>query len=104
MSEEEPDLIKLLITLRDANAMIVEGINAYLEARAPPEVKVEKVEELFPDDLRSTLTFEPQQDAFISKPMKFLGSENFARIAAIVKQHKGGYISAGKESHFRIPK
>jgi hypothetical protein len=29
VSEEEPDLIKLLVALRDANAMVVEAVNAY---------------------------------------------------------------------------
>lgn len=82
MSKEEADLIKLLISLRDANAMAVEAINAYLEATAPPEVKVEKVEELFPDDLRAMLTFEAQPDATIVRPKQFLGSEVFMHACA----------------------
>ena len=31
-------------------------------------------------------------------------AENFAKIASIVRGAGGEYISAGKESHFRIPK
>jgi hypothetical protein len=38
------------------------------------------------------------------KPRQFLGSENFAKIASIARGMGGDYISAGKESHFRIPK
>jgi len=104
VSEKDTDLIKLLITLRDANAMTVEAINAYLEAKAPPEVKFEKVAELFPEDLRNLLSFEEQADAIIIRPRQYLGSENFAKIAAVVREASGEYISAGKNSHFRIPK
>lgn len=59
--------------------------------------------ELFPEDLRTLLSFEQKEGFCIIKPRQFLGSENFAKIADIVKQHGGEYISAGKESHFRIP-
>jgi hypothetical protein len=34
----------------------------------------------------------------------FLGSENFAKIASAVRGMGGEYISAGKDSHFRVPK
>jgi hypothetical protein len=32
-----------------------------------------------------------------------LGSENFAKIAAIVREAGGEYISMGEQSHFRLP-
>jgi len=67
------------------------------------ETKPEKVSALFPEDLRSLLSFEQKADAVIMKPRQFLGSENFAKIADIVKQQGGEYVSAGKNSHFRIP-
>jgi hypothetical protein len=104
VSEKDTDLIKLLITLRDANAMTVEAINAYLEAKAPPEVKFEKVAELFPKDLKDLLTFEDTPEWTLIRPRKYLGKENFAKIAAIIKDHGGEYVSAGKNSHFRLPK
>ncbi len=63
-----------------------------------------KVSERFPEDLRSLLSFEETADAWILKPRQFLGSENFAKIAAIVRNLNGQYISAGKESHFKIPR
>jgi len=40
----------------------------------------------------------------IIKPRQFLGSENFAKIASTVRGIGGEYISAGKESHFRVPR
>ncbi|MDI6813890.1 MAG: hypothetical protein QMD10_10165 [Desulfitobacteriaceae bacterium] len=57
-----------------------------------------------PEDLAGLLSFEEQADAIIIRPKAFLGEKNFAKIAAVVKKHGGEYISAGKESHFRIPK
>jgi len=39
----------------------------------------------------------------ILRPKQFLDSGDFAKIAAVVRQHGGEYISRGKESHFRIP-
>lgn len=58
----------------------------------------------FPDDLGALLTFEETADAIIIKPKQFLGTENFAKIADTVKKHGGVYVSAGKNSHFKIPK
>jgi len=58
----------------------------------------------FPEDLASLLTFEEKKDCWIIKPRSYLGSENFAKIADIVRKHQGEYISAGKESHFKLPK
>jgi len=67
------------------------------------EIKPEKIRELFPENLRGLLSFKGQADAVIIKPRQFLGSENFAKIVDIVKQQGGEYVSAGKDSHFRIP-
>jgi hypothetical protein len=63
-----------------------------------------KPADLFPEDLKGLLSFEDQAEWTIIKPRQFLGSENFARIADIVKKHNGEYVSSGKQSHFRIPK
>lgn len=62
------------------------------------------VKAIFPKELEDLLTFEENQDYIILKTRRFLGSENFAKIAAIVRANKGEYVSAGKDSHFKIPK
>ena len=104
MSQEDQDLIQLLIEIRNAHTVMAEAINAYLEAKAPPEIKVERISMLFPEGLRALLRFEEKGEWIIIQPRRFLGSENFAKIATIVKENKGRYVSAGKASHFRIPK
>jgi hypothetical protein len=58
----------------------------------------------FPEELEARLSFEEKDDYIIIKPKQFLGSENFAKIASAVRGMSGEYISAGKDSHFRVPK
>ena len=54
--------------------------------------------------MENMLFFEEADKYVIIKPRQYLGSENFAKIASIVRSEGGEYISAGKESHFRVPK
>jgi hypothetical protein len=65
---------------------------------------IEDIKMMFPEDLESMLTFEEKDDYIIIKPKQFLGSDNFSKIASKVRENGGEYISAGKGSHFRIPK
>lgn len=104
MSSSDADLIKLLIAIRNAHVAIVEAFNAYLEAKAPPEVKAEDPLSLFPEDLRGLLAVEDAGDRWRIMPKKYLGSEAFSKVVVIVRQNKGDYVSAGRESHFVIPK
>jgi hypothetical protein len=79
------------------------------QAPTPPEtgVKQRSLDEIrisFPEELEARLSFEEKGDYMIIKPKQFLGSENFAKIASAVRGMGGEYISAGKDSHFRVPK
>ncbi len=65
---------------------------------------LEDVRMAFPEDLESLLGFDEKGDYIIIKPRQFLGSENFAKIASAVRGMGGEYISAGKDSHFRVLK
>ena len=74
---------------------------------APTGAKERSVEDIrmsFPEELEARLGFEEKGDLIIIKPKSFLGSENFAKIASAVRGMGGEYISAGKDSHFRVPK
>jgi hypothetical protein len=68
-----------------------------------PQSPVE-IEQLFPKELSELLNFEDQGKWIKVSPKQFLGSDNFARVLAIVHELKGEYVSAGKNSHFKIPK
>jgi len=65
---------------------------------------VEDVRVSFSSDLAEMLTFEEAENYIVVKPRRFLGSDNFAKIASIVRSLGGEYISAGKESHFKVPR
>jgi hypothetical protein len=58
----------------------------------------------FPEELEARLGFEDKGEYITIKPKQFLGSDNFAKIASAVRGMGGEYISAGKDSHFRVPK
>jgi len=60
--------------------------------------------DLFPEDLASMLKIVEEKDKYVIKTRQFLGAENFAKIASIIRDAGGKYISAGKDSHFEIPK
>jgi hypothetical protein len=73
----------------------------------PPVEKplgIEDVKMMFPEDLEGLLNFEDKGEYIKITPRQYLGAENFAKIAQIVRGAGGDYISAGKDSHFRIPK
>jgi len=65
---------------------------------------IEDIRMAFPEDLEALLSFEDKGDYTMIKPRQFLGSENFAKIASTVRGLGGEYISAGKDSHFRLSK
>ena len=74
---------------------------------ASPVSKLRSLDDIrmsFPEELETRLSFEDKDDFIIIKPKQFLGSENFAKIASAVRGMGGEYISAGKDSHFRVPK
>jgi len=64
----------------------------------------EEVAKIFPTDLATLLTFENLTNEVRIKPRQYLGSDNFGKIAAIVKDKlSGSYVSAGKNSYFSVP-
>lgn len=65
---------------------------------------LEDIKMMFPDEVENLLSFEEKDDYIMIKPRQFLGSDNFSKIASVVRSAGGDYVSAGKASHFRIPK
>jgi len=70
---------------------------------ADPPTELESVKMMFPEYLESLLSFTEKEGKLIIKPRQFLGTENFTKIASIVRGIGGTYVSAGKESHFELP-
>jgi len=116
----EDKLVRALMALRDALQTVADEINNIILSMAPPEVQAEvkpapapqptpaapkfDPASLFPEDLRQLLTFEETKEGWKITPRQYLGAENFAKIADIVRSRGGEYRSAGKASHFVIPK
>jgi len=73
---------------------------------APSEKKhdLNDVKQAFSSELLGMLLFEESGKFVIVKPRRFLGSDNFAKIASVVRDLGGEYISAGRSSHFKIAK
>ena len=65
---------------------------------------INDVKQAFSSELAGMLIFEESGTFIIVKPRRFLGSDNFAKIASIVRNLGGEYISAGRNSHFKVPK
>ena len=65
---------------------------------------ISEVKQAFSSELAGMLLFEESGSFVIVKPRRFLGSDNFAKIASIVRELGGEYVSAGRNSHFKISK
>lgn len=59
---------------------------------------------IFPEPYGEMLSASDQGSHWQVKPKAFLETGDFAEILRLVKQFGGEYVSAGKSSHFRIPK
>jgi len=127
MSEKKPSMEEvlqridqLLVVLKEisedladiSKSLKVTGVPSPLTAPSPGPApaptpaeqmrSVKDVRTLFPRELEDMLNFEETGKYIVIKPRQYLGSENFAKIASIVRGTGGEYISAGKESHFRV--
>jgi len=79
-------------------------IDDFISMLTPPITSTKELEEKLPEDLRPLVTIEETNEAYIVKPRQFLGTENFTKILNIIRQHGGKYLSAGKDSHFEVPR
>jgi len=123
MSEEKPSIEELsrridqLLNVLNIISRDLAEISKSLKAGGAPTAaptipvaategtrSVEGIREAFSSDLEEMLSFEESGDYVVIKTRRFLGSDNFAKIASIVRSLGGEYISAGKNSHFKVPR
>lgn len=69
-----------------------------------PIVTVDSIAKKFPRKVKSQLFFEDAGEYVVVRARKYLGQEDFKKIAEIVRSLGGEYVSAGKDSHFKIPR
>jgi hypothetical protein len=108
LSKVSEDLRSISASMKSLAVGQITQPPAQAPAPAPREASkqrsVDEIRMSFPEELEARLSFEDKGDFIIVKPKQFLGSENFAKIASAVRGMGGEYISAGKDSHFRVPK
>jgi hypothetical protein len=69
------------------------------------KLTIEDVKKALPADLvdRLDIAYREAGKIIMVKPIAFLGSDNFAKVAQAIKNNLGGqYISVGKDSRFEI--
>ena len=93
------NVLNLLMVIRDNTAVKRRKIE---QAVRPDFVTV--VTNKFDDNLKKLLNFQVVDDGTVLiHPLRYLGSETFAKVAQIVSKELGGnYISDGKNSHWEI--
>ena len=106
ISDDLQDITKSLKTVSPQPSAPKTAPSAAPAAPTPKPVgkRIEDIRMMFTKDLEAMLIFEDKGEFIKIPPRQFLGSENFAKIASTVRDAGGEYISAGKGSHFRIPK
>jgi hypothetical protein len=105
ISDDLADISKQLKTTATPTGAPVTAAPAQVAAVSSGRGRsIDEVKAIFPKELEEMLFFEESGNDIIIKPRRFLGSENFSKIASLIRSAGGEYISAGKESHFRIPK
>ena len=113
LARKVDELLNLLNVISGDLAEVSKSLKAVSGPAAAPAVSaassgkkrgVNDVKQAFSSELAGMLIFEESGTFIIVKPRRFLGSDNFARIASIVRDLGGEYISAGRNSHFKVPK
>ena len=100
---DDRELIFLIADLNNKLKEITQLLDAFLEKTKPRTI--EEIKQIFPKYLREQLGFSESSNFFVIKPKQYLGSDAFKEIASIVRRDlHGEYVSAGKDSHFRISK
>lgn len=112
LARKVDELLNVLNVISGDLAEVTRSLKAVSESTIP-EVSVtpsekkrslKSVKQAFSAELAGMLIFEESGNLIIVKPRRFLGSDNFARIASIIRDIGGEYVSAGRNSHFKVPK
>ena len=107
ISDIKADLISALETSNTLLDSIMTFLDQKLTTSAqvqPASDMLQKIKQLFPRDLEEMLSFEESGEYVVVKPRQYLGRDNFGKIAAVIREAGGEYVSQGKQSHFRIRK
>jgi len=113
LARKVDELLNVLNVISGDIAEVSKSLKAVSGPAAAPAVSVtpagklrgvEDVKQAFSSEFAGMLLFEESGNFIILKPRRFLGSDNFAKIASVVRDLGGEYVSAGRNSHFKITK
>ena len=113
LARKVDELLNVLNVISGDIAEVSKSLKAVSGPAAAPAVSVtpagklhdiKDVKQAFSSELAGMLLFEESGNFIIVKPRRFLGSNNFAKIASVVRDLGGEYVSAGRNSHFKIKK
>ena len=113
LARKVDELLSVLNVISGDLAEVSKSLKAVSGPAAAPAVSVtpvgklrgiKDVKQAFSSELAGMLLFEESGNFIIVKPRRFLGSDNFAKIASVVRTLGGEYVSAGRNSHFKIAK
>jgi hypothetical protein len=113
LARKVDELLSLLNVISGDLAEVSKSLKAVTRPAAAPAVSaapsakhrdINDVKQAFSSELAGMLLFEDIGKFIVVKPRRFLGSDNFARIASIIRELGGEYVSAGRNSHFNVPK
>ena len=113
LARKVDELLNVLNVISGDLAEVSKSLKAASGPAAAPAVSavssgkmrgINDVKQAFSSELAGMLIFEESGAFVIVKPRRFLGSDNFARIASVVRDLGGEYVSAGRNSHFKVPK
>ena len=113
LARKVDELLNVLNVISGDLAEVSKSLKAVTGPAATPAISaassekkhsINEVKQAFSSELAGMLIFEENGTFIIVKPRRFLGSDNFAKIASIVRNLGGEYISAGRNSHFKVPK
>ena len=113
LSRKIDELLSVLNVISGDLAEVSKSLKAVSKPAAEPAAvsaaptakrDINDVKQAFSSQLEGMLTFEERENVIIVRPRRFLGHDNFARIALVIRELGGEYISAGKNSHFKVPK
>lgn len=102
----EEETVRLTALLTPAEQKPSEPTPTPADAAPPEKHKVTSMKDVakaFPPDLAGLLHLEVTDKYVLVKPRQYLASDSFRRVAAVVRDRfDGEYVSAGKDSHWRI--
>jgi len=98
------------IKMLDREAALLQSalimVETYIDKATPPALRVaESVRSLLPEEARLKVSVQETETSFHLKiPYGVLSRQQFASVTRLVESMQGRWVSAGRDSHWEVPK